>query len=342
MWTTADGFVLRIPSFRMRKWAQELKRHGLLGKNCKGPCECRLKRGACTCGCLTCTQRSIEELESELFEMARGARRVGKARGRKSGRSMSIFSTKRGPRKIRLFTRPLFGNQHALLGLTQSGGGGDSTASEPAQTVVVEPAPAEPAAAEPAEEPADQGSAPEEPPPAGDGAMEFEVVRGPLSARIEWSEPMTLEAAKSRSKWPAVYIIEVNGEPEYVGQTFDIPERMTTHLRDYAAGQSAAGRWKKGKLTVRVGRIFPKPHNVLETVEHSVVRALMNGGRTLANESPKATFTTGGNLVIKGILPAGANYTKIAGVAATRISSNQLSLTKGASYELFSDLELFE
>jgi hypothetical protein len=101
MWTTADGHVLSVPGFRLRKWA-EAKRRGCA----KG------------CACEGCFVRAVSELEGELGEIVGRARRVGTATGRRSGRRLPIFSSVRGRKRYRILARPVTGNRHAIVAIT--------------------------------------------------------------------------------------------------------------------------------------------------------------------------------------------------------------------------------
>ncbi len=139
MWTTADGCVLKVPGFRLRKWIEAQKR------GCGSSCGCR--------GCA----ESEGEIVAELGRIIQGARRTGTVKGKRSGRRMPVFSVSRGRRRYRIFTRPIAGGHHTVVAMTPD----PVVVTSPAASMPEEPAPAEEPA--PVEEPlADPDAAPEE------------------------------------------------------------------------------------------------------------------------------------------------------------------------------------
>lgn len=305
MWTTADGCVLKVPGFRLRKWIEAQKR------GCGASCGCR--------GCA----ESEGELVAELGRIIQGARRTGTAKGKRSGRRMPVFSVSRGRRRYRIFTRPIAGSHHTVVAVT------------PDPVVAPSPAasPEEPTSA-PIEEPAPV----EEPLAGGDAAPEEEVNRRWFSnpnVTIKWSGPYGLSDARlGNFKEPVVYILEDGaGKPIYVGKADNAKKRMNEHLGDFNASPKR-GAFKNVRripgvtnVQARIGTVSVRPINVMETLEHAIVRKLQPNPQKpiLLNDKPLAPFRAADEMIIDGIVPQGGYYTGL---------SPKLTIPAKALYEL--------
>ena len=208
MWTTADRYVLHLPS---NQAAHVLRRIAEL-----------------------CPELGDQAAE-ELGRLVRRSRRAGTARHRRTNRRYPFFSGRLGRVPVRLIVRRLRWPHAALFDVARGGYSGGGAAAEPAygpEPYVIEEPP-EPAPIE--QEPASDDPA---------QVVVEEIARPGFQVRMRWYGPYRKldDVPAALRPRPGIYIILAGSKPIYVGKTLEYGRRLEEHI---ASGRWKPGRGQR-------------------------------------------------------------------------------------------------
>jgi hypothetical protein len=236
MWHTVDGHVLHLPHWllRRRRW----RRRG----------RARVRRPS----------RSYGRGVQRVAQLARGARRLGALRNRRSGRRYPVFRSRMRGRNYRITTRPRGRFRHEIIAIQEELGGDAFEVLSSKQPGAV----------------------------ARSGGQSYRV-RG-AQVRIDWHGPLTVRNA-ARKHGHGVYIVYRDNKPLYVGETNSFRRRWFARLQvleNLGIDPAPFSVWV-GQIKQAAG---PKVSDELLRldVEHVLVRYLLRMARaTLTNRKPR-------------------------------------------------------